>query len=150
MAASATARLVLVTVSAIVLIWLVFGLRAYALTSDGQEVLDRVQQDPPRVEVTDGVQSLRDAQTLNADKQPVVNEVLLLWQLGRLREATALGEQLVADEPKNVEAWFALWATSLRAGDKQRGAEAFARLRALDPLRARVLEDFRPTGSAGS
>ena len=139
----------LVAVALLAAAWLATGLRATDLQSQAQAVVDRVQENPPRAEVERAIDRLRDARSFNADKAPVVNEVLLLWEAGRIDRATALGEQVVADEPQNVEGWFALWVTSLVAGDRERAAEAIARVRELDPLRANVLERFDPSAAAG-
>ena len=104
----------------------------------------------PRAEVARGLDFLHDAQSLNADKDPEVNEVILLSVSGSEAKSLALAEQVVAEEPGNVDTWFALWAASLAAGDRQRADRALAEVRSLDPLRARVLERLDPQSSAGS
>ncbi len=141
-AAPVLVRVALVVVALLASAWLAAGLRAIELESEAQTVLDRVSERPPQADIERAIDNLRDARRYNADKTPDVNRALLLWQGGRLEQATALGERVVADEPLSVEGWFALWAISLQAGDRQRAARVIAQLRELDPLRARTLERF--------
>ena len=56
----------------------------------------------------------------------------------------------MTEEPGNVDTWFALWAASLAAGERERANQALARVRELDPLRARILERLDPRSSTGS
>jgi tetratricopeptide (TPR) repeat protein len=143
------ARLALLAAALVATAWLTAGLRASDLESKAQAVVDRVQEDPPQVELDRAIAVLRDARSLNADQKPLVNEALLLWQAGRVYQAAAVAERVVADEPRNVEGWFALFAISTAAGDRERASEAMARMRVLDPLRANVLEGFNPRAPAG-
>jgi hypothetical protein len=143
------ARLALLAAALVAAAWLAASLRASELESRAQVVVDRVQEDPPQVEVDRAIDDLRDARSFNADEMPLVNEALLLWQAGRVDQAAAVAERVVADEPRNVEGWFALFAISTAAGNRERASEAIARVRALDPLRANVLERFNPRTPAG-
>lgn len=142
-------RVVLVATALVALAWLALSLRATNLESQAQEVVDRVREDPAPAELERAIDDLRDARRFNAGREPLVNEALLLWQAGRLEEATALSERVVAEEPRNVEGWFALWAVSVAAGDRERARQAMVHIRAVDPLRANVLEGFDPQARGG-
>jgi tetratricopeptide (TPR) repeat protein len=143
------ARIALLAAALAATAWLGASLRASELESQAQAVVDRVQEDPPQAELDRAIDDLRDARSFNADKMPLVNEALLLWQAGRVDQGAAVAERVVADEPRNVEGWFALFAISTAAGDRERASEAIGRVRALDPLRANVLEGFNPRPPAG-
>ena len=54
----------------------------------------------------------------------------------------------MAAEPRNVDTWFALWAAALAAGERQRADRAIAKVRELDPLRARTLQRLDPQASS--
>jgi cytochrome c-type biogenesis protein CcmH/NrfG len=142
-------RLALLAAALVAAAWLVASLRASDLESRAQAVVDRVQQDPPQAELDRAIGDLRDARSFNADEMPLVNEALLLWQAGRMDQAAAVAERVVADEPRNVEGWFALFAILTAAGERERASHALARVRTLDPLRANVLEGFNPRAPAG-
>jgi hypothetical protein len=142
-------RLVLVATALVAAAWLAASLRASDLESRAQEVVDRVREDPPPAELERAIADLRDARSFNADKEPLVNEALLLWQAGRLGDARARAERVVADEPRNVEGWFALWAVSAAAREPERARQAMVHIRALDPLRANALERFDPRAPGG-
>ena len=89
-------------------------------------ILHGARSRPPRS--ARGLDILRDARRLNADKEPEINEVILLLSVsGSTAKALALAEQVVDEEPQNVDAWFALWAASLAAGDRARPTGRSAR-----------------------
>ncbi len=91
-----------------------------------------------------GISTLSDARLLNADKDPLVNEVILLSASNRIDEANELAERVVEDEPENADAWFVLWVASLAAQDRPRAEQAINRLRELDPLRGNTLKRLDP------
>jgi Flp pilus assembly protein TadD len=97
-----------------------------------------------------GLDRLCGARSFNADKDPEVNEVILLSATGSAAESLRLAERVVTEEPGNVDTWFALWAASLAAGERERANQALARVLELDPLRARILERLDPRSSTGS
>jgi tetratricopeptide (TPR) repeat protein len=143
-------RVALVALAVLAVAWLATGLRASELESDGQAVVDKLGDNPPRAEVERGIDALRDSQRLNVDEEPVVGEILLLLDIGRRTEAKALGERLVVDEPENADSWFGLLVASLATGNRERAGQAIDQLRELDPLRGNVLERLDPYGSDGS
>ncbi len=131
--------------------WLIAGLRATDAESEGAAIVNSPQGKNPPDEVRRGLDVLRDASRLNADKDPEINEVILLLSVsGSTGEALALAEQVVGEEPQNVNAWFALWVASLAARDRERASRAISEVRRLDPLRARVLDRLGPQRAAGS
>jgi hypothetical protein len=143
----ASAGLILVAVLAIA--WLSAGLVATQAQSEGAAIVDEAGAETPRAEVARGLDLLHDAQWLNADKEPDVNEVILLAGTGSEAESLQKAERLVQVEPENVNTWFALWAASLAAGEPRLTARALAEVRKLDPFRARVLKRFEPKRSTG-
>ena len=97
------------TIAVLALAWLVAGLHASEAESDGAAIVSGAGGQIPRAEVARGLDFLHDAQSLNADKDPEVNEVILLSVSGSEAKSLALAEQVVAEEPGNVDTWFALW-----------------------------------------
>ena len=142
-------RAVLVTLAVMLVGWLVAGLRAAGAESEGAAIVEGAESKTASDEVARGLDRLRDAQSLNADKDPEIDEVILLSVTGSTGKSLALARKVVAEEPGNVDTWFALWAASLAADDRRRADLALARVRSLDPLRARVLERLDPQAQAG-
>jgi protein O-GlcNAc transferase len=62
-----------------------------------------------------------------------------LYRAGRMAEAAALCERVVADDPASVEAWHVLGAARLTLGETASALVALDRALALDPVRAGVL-----------
>jgi hypothetical protein len=150
MSSRVPARIALVAVALVACAWLVAGLRASDAESDAAPIVDGASKRTPPAEVARGLDRLRDARSFNADKDPEVNEVILLSVTGSEAESLRLAERVVTEEPDNVDTWFALWAASLAAGKRDRTSQALARVRELDPLRARILQRLDPRSSTGS
>jgi hypothetical protein len=142
-------RAALVAVAVVAAAWLVVGLRASDAESEAASIVNGASARTPSAEVVRGLDLLRDARSWNADKDPEVNEVILLSVSGSEEESLRLAERVVREEPDNVDTWFALWAASLAAGDRGRAARALDEVRSLDPLRARVLEHLDPPSREG-
>jgi len=62
-----------------------------------------------------------------------------LFRAGRMVDAAALCERVVADDPASVEAWHVLGAARLALGEAASALAALDRALALDPVRAGVL-----------
>ncbi len=75
---------------------------------------------------------LRRARERNVDSFPDVLDADLLRRAGREREAVAILERVVRDEPENSVAWLRL-AVTTQATDPRRSAEAARRARSLAP-----------------
>ena len=144
-------RATLVAVALVAAGWLIAGLRATDAESEGAAIVNSPRGKISPDEVRRGLDILRDARRFNADKEPEINQVILLLSVsGSTSKALALAEQVVDEEPQNVNAWFALWAASLAAGDRARADRGISEVRRLDPLRARALERLDTQSSAGS
>jgi hypothetical protein len=142
--ASALIRCALVATALVAGAWLVIGVRAVELESEGREVLREAQSGPVTPEeVSRGQELLRRAQRFSADKGPLVNESLLLATVGRSEEAASIAERVVADEPENLEGWIVLYLASrdLREtpSERERAARALRMVRALNPWAADAL-----------
>jgi hypothetical protein len=117
--------------------WLVLGIRALDLNSEA-----RTSSSNPS-EVKSALSSLRDAGLLSVDKEPLLNEGLLLYATGRRAEGIATEKRLVAEEPDNLDAWLALVYMYSTSNDPKRAAYAGRRVRALNPLAADRLDELR-------
>jgi hypothetical protein len=132
-------RAALVAVAVAAVAFLGAGLRASNAASDGAAIVNGAGERTP-IEAARALDLLRDGRSFNADKDPEVNEVILLSVTGKAEQSLRLAETVVAAEPDNVDTWFALWAAALAAGERRRADRAIAEVRELDPLRARTLE----------
>lgn len=141
-------RAALVTVAVAAVAFFGAGLRASNAASDGAAIVNGAGERTP-AEAARALDLLRDARSFNADKDPEVNEVILLLSItGKAERSLALAEALVAAEPRNADTWFALWVAAQGAGERERADRAIAELRKLDPLRARALERLGPQASS--
>lgn len=132
---AAPVRIALVVFALLAGGWLVLGIRAVELESDAR-TLGSGPEGAPRTadEVRDARTALRRARLLSVDKDPLLNEGLLLFATGRRNEGMALVERVAKDEPSNLDGWLALYTLYSRSGDSKRAAEAARRVRALNPL----------------
>lgn len=80
--------------------------------------------------VDDALPKARRARRLQPDAEPRLLEWALLHRAGRLRESEAVLEQLLAEEPKNAQAWLALTRTTR---EPRLASQARRRFRALQP-----------------
>ena len=149
MSAPVIARLALVALALVAGAWLAVSVRSSDEESEGAALVNGAGK-LPEAEVARTLELLRDAKRFNADKDPEINEVILLSVNGRADSARVLAESVVAEEPENVDAWFALWAAAVAAGDREQAARGLREVRTLDPLRANVLEELSPLSSVGS
>jgi hypothetical protein len=117
-----------------VVAWLVLSLLASRLEDEGREVVERAQQGPvSKADVTAGLAALRRARRFNMDSDARIAEAALLAGAGRGKEAIAVGERVVADEPDNLDAWVLVYLSAALASDQPRAARALRRLDALNP-----------------
>jgi hypothetical protein len=142
--APALIRCALVATALVAGAWLVLGVRAFELESDGREVLRQAQSGPITPdEVSRGQDLLRRARRFSADKGPLVNESLLLATAGRSGEAASIAERVLSDEPDNLEGWIVLYLASRdmreAPGERERAARALRMVRALNPWAADAL-----------
>ena len=94
-------------------------------------------------EVRAGLDTLRRARQFNTDSDARLTQAALLAQRGRGREAIAIAERVVEDEPENLDAWVLLYVSSAFTSDAPGAAQALGRVQELNPqladrLRARV------------
>jgi tetratricopeptide (TPR) repeat protein len=142
--AAVLTRCALVAVALLAGAWLVLGVRALELQSDGREVLARAQSGTVAADEVRHAQSLfQRARRLNADKTPLLDEAFLLSATGRRPEGISVAERLVEEEPDNVDGWIVVYLGSRQLGDSQRAAQALDRVRALNPLADEALQ-LRP------
>ena len=94
-------------------------------------------------EVRAGLDTLRRARQFNDDSEARLTQAALLAQQVRGREAIAVAERVVEDEPENLDAWVLVYLSSAFTSDAPRAAQALRRVEKLNPqladrLRARV------------
>jgi tetratricopeptide (TPR) repeat protein len=116
--------------------WLLLGIRAIELESE------RPLGSKP-AEVRSALNSLRSARFLSVDKEPLLNEGLLLFAVGRHDEALAVGKRVVSDEPDNLDAWLALYYMYWTSRAPKRADGVAQKVRTLNPLAGDRLKDMR-------
>jgi hypothetical protein len=143
---SALIRCGIAAIALLIGAWLVLSFRAVELEADGRTIFEQGQRGPIQPGEVRRAQSFFDrAGRFSADKSPLVYEGFLLFDAGRYGEAAAAAEQLVADEPDNIDGWIVLYLAargpegSSRERDPGRAAEALRMVRALNPLAASTL-----------
>jgi hypothetical protein len=122
-------RSALVVMALVVGAWLALGVRALALESGAEDVLDRARGGPvPQAEVTAAIDDLAKAGRLSPDQAPVIRQGELLAAVGRDDEARALAKRVTDAEPDNLQAWFLAWVVA----DPDKPAKAHAKRRVLE------------------
>jgi hypothetical protein len=130
-------RCALVAIALLSGAWFVISFRAVELESDAKEVLSRARNGSIGVGQVRHAQALLSrARWLNADMSPLVNESVLLLEVGRRTDAAAIAERVVAEEPSNLDGWGLLYLVS---GNQRSAGQALRRVRALNPLAADAL-----------
>lgn len=140
-----TFRCALVAVALVAGAWLVLGVRALDLeleartasSDDGSAQLSPVEMEHAR-------RSLRNARLLSVDKEPLLNEGLLLFAAGRRERALAVAERVVREEPDYLEGWTALYYMYSVSGERKRAARVARTVRALNPLAGNALREATP------
>jgi hypothetical protein len=141
-------RCALVAVALFAVAWLALSLRASRLEEEGREVVERAEQGSvSKAEVSAGLDALRRARRFNVDSDARIAEAALLAGAGRGKQAIAVGERVVADEPENLEAWVLVYLSAAFASDEDRAASALRRLDALNPQLADRLRAEAQEGS---
>jgi hypothetical protein len=128
-------RSALVAIALLAGAWLVLGVRALNLESEARSPSSGLER---------SLSSLRSARLLSVDKEPLLNEGLMLFASGRREEGVAIAKRVVAEEPDNLDAWLALYYLYSTSSDPKRAAHATRRVRALNPLAGDRLEEARP------
>jgi O-antigen ligase len=114
---------------------LAVSLRSALLLRDARDVMGPSPAGLSRPEADRALRLLHRASELNADSEPEIQEIALLFLQKRDRESAEVAERLVRDEPGNVVAWRLALGLRRRL-DPERAPAAAARVRELDPLRA--------------
>ncbi len=122
-------RLALLALSLVVAAFLVVGLRAARAESEAREI---AVQSTGRADDERALEAFRDARRLNPDTGPELAEAALLSLRRRYREAIAILERVVREEPQNADAWTLLLGAS-RAVDLALAVDADRELRRLKP-----------------
>jgi hypothetical protein len=132
---SAPIRIALAVIALVAGAWLALGVRATDLESDAR-TLGSGTQGAPRTadEVRRARTDLRRARLLSVDREPLLSEGLLLFASGRRDEGLEIVERVAAEEPSNIDGWFALYSLYSQSNNPERAAEAARRIRALNPL----------------
>jgi hypothetical protein len=134
---SALSRIALVVIALLAGAWLGLGVRALDLESEAKHSGSKP------AEVQSDLSSLRSARFLSVDKEPLLNEGLLLFGVGRREEGLAIGKRVVSEEPKNLDAWLALYYMYWTSRDPKRAAGVARNVRTLNPLAGDRLKDVR-------
>jgi hypothetical protein len=138
--ASLPFRCALVLIALAVVAWLALSIRALDLDAQGRAIVDRVRSGKiSAAELERGRAAFQGARRFNADRTPLIHEAFLLMIVGRRREALALTEHIVADEPDNRDGWTFVYLAAQAAGDRATEARAVRAVRALDPQNAPVI-----------
>lgn len=122
-------RMLLLVVCLVVAAFLVVGLRAARAEDKAQSI---AAPDLSKRDFALARRAFQDAQELNPDTAPAVSEAALLATDERNREAVAVLDRVVRDEPENADAWTIMYSAT-RVEDPARAGRARARLRLLKP-----------------
>jgi tetratricopeptide (TPR) repeat protein len=143
--ASILIRGALIAVALVAAAWLALGVRALDLESeartaayaDGKASLSPVERERAR-------SALRDARLLSPDHEPLLNEGLLLFAAGRRKQAIAIAERVVREEPDYLEGWTSLYYMYSLTGDRKRAARVVRKVPSVNPLAADTLREASP------
>jgi hypothetical protein len=127
------ARIAVALVAIVVLAWLGVMERDRRLFERGAATAGNLRT---AADVSRADADLRGARFLNPDLLPDVTRALVYRYDGRHREAIALVEDVVREEPENRGAWGGL-LTLAQGRDPAAAERARAALRRLDPINAR-------------
>lgn len=125
------ARVLLAVLAVAVIAWLGVLIRDTRLSASAGAVLFRTPP-PTQRELQAALADLSDAQLLTPDPTPKVNQARFELFRGRDRAALTLADQVVSDEPANLDAW----AVVFQAGqivDPSRAQQARAAILRLNP-----------------
>ncbi len=114
------ARVILVVLAAVSVVWLAYGLRALSLDAQGRAQA-RIARSPQQVDRA--LSLFAQAAHGEADPTPRIDEARFLLSLGRPTRAAEALEKVVRANPGNVLAW-RLLATATAANDPGREVEA--------------------------
>ena len=118
--------------------WLAVGLRVTALEDQGNSAFDRARNGSlGRAEIAQARDALQSADMLTLDPTPELIERRLLAALGNEDEAAIRAIQVLANEPKNVDAWYLAHVSAVNA---QGLALTRRRVQELNPLLGDQLE----------
>ena len=122
-------RVALVGVALAVVAFLAVGLRSAVPQAEGRDI---AAGELDEASYARALELFRDAQPVNPDSEADLLEGGLLLAGGSPREAAAVIEEVVRDEPENSKAW-ALLAAATRERDPDRAREARAQLSRIKP-----------------
>jgi len=128
----APARIALAALAVVVLLLLAHGIRVDDLDAEGQAALNAAPDPIPAAQARHIRSLFRDAQWLNPDPSPLVDEAQLESFLGNDRRAVELLRRAIADSPGYVPAW-ALLADVATDVDAALAAHARREARRLNP-----------------
>jgi tetratricopeptide (TPR) repeat protein len=129
----AAVRVAMTAFAALAVAWLAVGLYAVELQADGDAVIAKARSgNASPAEVEQARDSFERAGDLTAGTRSRVQEAVLLVLTGRTREAAAVAEEALRDEPDNLEGWGVLYEAT-RERDPARAAEALRRAQELNP-----------------
>lgn len=126
------ARAGLALLGVLVVLFLAHGIRVNDLDAEGQAALNSSPDPIPAAQARHIRGLFRDAQTLNPDPQPLVDEAQLESFLANDRRAVVLLRRAVAESPGYVPAW-ALLADVAGDVDPALAARARREVRRLNP-----------------
>ena len=129
------ARIGLALVAVLALGWLGIMLRDAISLQDAGNVLFR-QPPPPRAELDRALKQMKDSNVLNPDPTGDIDRARFLLLNDRPRAALTLADQVVADEPDNLNAWSVVFQAGSKV-DPARAAAAKAAILRLDPQAAK-------------
>ena len=145
--ASVAIRCTLLVLSLAAVAWMALSIRALDLEAEGRAVAARAQDTQiTAAELERGRSAFESARRFNADKTPALHEAFLMLTVGRVRDALALAEDVVADEPDNRGAWSVVYRTAQALDARATEARAVRALRAIDPQNARAFRSWRDGG----
>lgn len=128
----AKARVPLAALGVVVVLFLAHGIRVNDLDAEGQAALNAAPDPIPAAQARRIRSLFRDAQSLNPDPSPLVDEAQLESFLANDRQAVKLLRRAVAGSPGYVPAW-ALLADVASDVDPALAALAKREVRRLNP-----------------
>ena len=131
MMGSVLLRGALVVVALLVLGWLGVLYRDRRVGQDAADVIF-YQPELPRAEFERQLNRLRDARLMDPDRYWDLTRARYLLLRDRPRRALRAAEEIVGDEPDNLEAWLVVYQAA-ELVDPSRSGDAIDRIRQLNP-----------------
>jgi hypothetical protein len=121
----------LVLLAALAVVWSVLSYRAVGADEEARKLATRaVFGNASGARIEAALDDLRAAARYTAGNEPLIEEGVLLYAVGRRGEAAEIARRATADEPDNLEAWFLAYSA---ASDERSRSAAKREVNRLNP-----------------